>query len=104
GKAGHAVDVAQRRLEAVIARLSRFQRVDEKPFEAVSAISEFNQRAYELFAQPLIQSMSNEMTAKLARQYHPLRFQRWAFSDLNPWLAWLGPAAQAVKAQRSPGA
>ena len=35
---------------------------------------------------------------------HPLRFQRWAVSDLNPWLAWLGPAAQAVKAQRQPAA
>ncbi|MGZ5165229.1 MAG: DUF3141 domain-containing protein, partial [Burkholderiales bacterium] len=34
------------------------------------------------------------------RQFHPLRFQRWAISDLNPWCAWLGPAAQAVKAQR----
>jgi hypothetical protein len=29
-----------------------------------------------------------------------LRFQHWAFSDLNPWLAWLGPAAESVKAQR----
>ena len=36
----------------------------------------------------------------MSRQLHPLRAQRWAFSDLNPWLAWLGPAAQAVKAQR----
>jgi hypothetical protein len=26
--------------------------------------------------------------------------QRWLMSDLNPWLAWVGPAAQAVKAQR----
>ena len=102
GKPVYEVDFEERRLEDVVARLNRFERVDEKPFEAVAAISEFNQRAYELFAQPLIQSMSNEMTAKLARQFHPLRFQRWAFSDLNPWLAWLGPAAQAVKAQRAP--
>ena len=36
----------------------------------------------------------NEYTAKLRRQFHPLRFQRWAMSDLNPWLGWLGPAAQ----------
>jgi hypothetical protein len=26
--------------------------------------------------------------------------QRWAISDLNPWLAWLAPAAEAVKAHR----
>ena len=86
-------------------RLNRFERADEKPFEAVAAVSEFNQRAYELFAQPLVQAMSNEWTAKLCRQFHPLRFQRWALSDLNPWLAWLGPAAEAVRsdARRAAG-
>ncbi|HWH69703.1 MAG TPA: DUF3141 domain-containing protein, partial [Candidatus Sulfotelmatobacter sp.] len=31
---------------------------------------------------------------------HPLRVQHWAISDLNPWLAWLGPAAAVVKANR----
>ena len=30
-----------------------------------------------------------------AAQFHPLRLQRWALSDLNPWLGWLGPAARA---------
>ncbi|MGB5775972.1 MAG: DUF3141 domain-containing protein, partial [Sedimenticolaceae bacterium] len=61
---------------------------------------EFNQRAYELFARPLVQSMSNEFSAKLGRDFHPLRFQRWAISDLNPWLQWLGPAADMVRSQR----
>jgi hypothetical protein len=51
-----------------------------------------------------VQSLGNEFTAKLGRQFHPLRFQRWAFSDLNPWLAWLGPAAQWVRAQRQTAA
>ena len=46
--------------------------------------------------------MANEFSAKLSRQFHPLRFQRWAFSDLNPWLGWLAPAAQVVRAQRQP--
>jgi pimeloyl-ACP methyl ester carboxylesterase len=100
GKVEYDVDFEERSLEDVAARLNRFQRADEKPFEAVAAVSEFNQRAYELFAQPLVQSLGNPMTAKLSRQFHPLRFQRWAFSDLNPWLAWLGPTAKLVKAQR----
>src|SRR6185295_12411476 len=56
--------------------------------------------AYEMFARPLVQSMANETTAKLGRDFQSLRLQRWAFSDLNPWLAWLGPAAEAVKARR----
>jgi pimeloyl-ACP methyl ester carboxylesterase len=100
GKPVYTVHFEERRLEEITGRLNRFKRADEKPFEAVEAVSEFNQRAYELFAQPLVQAMSNEYTAKLGREFHPLRFQRWAFSDLNPWLAWLQPAAAMVKAGR----
>jgi hypothetical protein len=66
-------------------------------------VSELNQRVYELFARPLVQGWSNEWTAKLGRDFHPLRFQRWAISDRNPWLWWLGPAAAAVKDRREGG-
>ncbi len=100
GGVDYEVQFHEHALEDVVKRLNRFERQDEKPFEAVAAISEFNQRAYELFAQPFVQSLGNEATAKLSRQFHPLRFQRWALSDINPWLAWLGPAAEIVKAQR----
>lgn len=96
----YKVEFVERRLEDVVERLNRFQRRDEKPFEMVAEVSEFNQRAYELFAQPLVQAMANEQTAKLARDFHPLRAQRWAISELNPWLSWLQPAAEAVRAQR----
>ena len=100
GEIEYEVEFHEHRLEDVIARLNRFKREDEHPFEAVAEVSEFNQRAYELFLRPYVQATSNEYTAKLGRQFHPLRFQRWAISDLNPWLAWLGPAAEMVKAQR----
>ena len=102
GKVIYEVEFREYELEEIVKRLNRFKRTDEKPFEAVEEISEFNQRAYELFAQPMVQAMANEFTAKLSRQFHPLRAQRWAISDLNPWLAWLGPTAQMVKAQRKP--
>ncbi|HVO89301.1 MAG TPA: DUF3141 domain-containing protein, partial [Casimicrobiaceae bacterium] len=101
GKPEYEVDFREVTLEAIAARLNRFERNDERPFEAVSAISDFNQRAYELFMQPLVQSMANEFTARLGRQFQSLRFQRWSLSDINPWLAWLAPAAQAVKSQRA---
>lgn len=100
GKLEYEVEFRERQLEEVAERLNRFQRTDEKPFEAVEAISAFNQRAYELFAQPVVQAMSNEFTADLMRRFHPLRVQHWALSDLNPWLAWLGPVADAVRRQR----
>ena len=100
GKPAYEVSFVELRLEDIIARLNRFKRVDERPFEAVNVVAEFNQRAYELFGRPLVKAIANEYGAKLAREFHPLRAQRWTFSDLNPWLWWLGPTAEAVKAQR----
>jgi poly(3-hydroxyalkanoate) synthetase len=102
GAIQYEVEFEERRLEDIAAHANRFQRVDEKPFEAVAAISDFTQRAYELFAQPLVQSLSNEASAQMLRRLHPLRVQNWALSHLNPWMAWLEPAAQAVKANRQP--
>jgi len=102
GSARYQVQFVEKRLEELVGQLNRFKRADEKPFEALAAISEFNQRAYELFAQPLVQASSNEYGAQLMRTFHPLRFSRWSVSDLNPWLAWLKPAAEMVKAQRRP--
>jgi len=100
GKVHYDVKFTERELEDVISRLNRFKRTDEKPFEAVTAISDFNQRAYELFAQPLVQAFSNEQSAKVLRDFRPLRFQRWAFSDMNPWLWWLKPTAEIMKENR----
>ncbi|MFO1324498.1 MAG: DUF3141 domain-containing protein [Burkholderiales bacterium] len=100
GKPVYDVSFVELRLEDIVGRLNRFKRADERAFEAVNVVSEFNQRAYELFGRPLVKSFANEYGAKVARLLHPLRLQRWAFSDLNPWLWWLAPAAQAVKAKR----
>ncbi|HXJ93769.1 MAG TPA: DUF3141 domain-containing protein, partial [Terriglobia bacterium] len=100
GKVEYDVQFVERRLEEVLGRLNRFKRGDEKPFEAVEEVAEFNQRAYELFARPFIQAMANETSAEVARAFHPLRVQRWWVSDLNPWALWLGPAAEMVRSQR----
>jgi pimeloyl-ACP methyl ester carboxylesterase len=102
---GHAaleVEFVEHRLEDVVQRLNRLRRADERPFEAVAQVSELNQRAYELFARPLVQSLGTEASARVARMMHPLRAERWAVSNLNPWLWWLEPAANSVKAQRRP--
>ncbi|HEX9181020.1 MAG TPA: DUF3141 domain-containing protein [Burkholderiales bacterium] len=100
GAIEYEVEFTEHRLEEIAGRLNRFKRADEKPFEAVEAVSEFNQRAYELFAQPLVQAVSDDFSAKLQQQFHPLRVQRWGISDLNPWMQWLGPVADMVKANR----
>ncbi|SAK66325.1 DUF3141 domain-containing protein [Caballeronia ptereochthonis] len=102
GKTEYDVTFHERRLEDITARFNRFERADESPFEAVRQVSDFNQRAYELFARPFVQAMTNDTTATFLRAFHPLRAQRWMLSDLNPWLAWLGPTADAVRAARKP--
>jgi hypothetical protein len=100
GKVEYRVEFVEHQLEEIMGRLNRFERADEKAFEAVTAVSDFNQRAYELFAQPLVQAMSNDASAKMQQLMHPLRVQRWAFSDLNPFMAWVKPMADLVRAQR----
>jgi pimeloyl-ACP methyl ester carboxylesterase len=102
GKVTYDVEFQEHRLEDIVERLNRFQRQDEKPFEAVAQVSDFNQRAYEMFLRPLVQAMSTDASAKVMRELHPLRAQRWSVSDRNPWLWWLGPAAEAVRQARQP--
>jgi pimeloyl-ACP methyl ester carboxylesterase len=100
GETAYEVEFIEHRLEDIAKRLNRFERQDEKAFEAVAKVSEFNQHVYELFAQPLVQAGATEYGAKLGRVLHPLRVQHWSVSDANPWLWWLGPVADAVRAQR----
>ena len=45
--------------------------------------------------------MANPLTAQAGRQFHKLRVERWAFADANPFMWWLKPAAEAVKAARA---
>jgi pimeloyl-ACP methyl ester carboxylesterase len=99
GKPAYEVTIEERRLED-LRRLNRLQRRDEKPFEVVAEVSALGERAYALFARPFVRPLVNEGTAELGRVFHPLRWQRWALSDLNPWLWPLSGLASAVKDRR----
>jgi Protein of unknown function (DUF3141) len=79
---------------------NRMQRKDEKPFEVVAEVSLLNEKAYSLFGRPIVKSMVNEKTAELGRSLHPLRVQRWFFSDLNPIMWPVGVMASKVEADR----
>ncbi len=102
GKVRYEVSFVEKQLEEIAGRLNRFERKDEEPFEAVAQMSEFNQKAYELFAQPLVQAMSNEITAEIGRRLNPMRLEQSVPSDRNPWFAWVAPMAEAVRAMRQP--
>jgi hypothetical protein len=101
GEIEYDVSLHERRLED-LKKMQRFDRVDEKPFEAVAALSELNERAYELLLRPAVREATPEWTAKLLREWHPLRVQRWMFSDRNPLLATLPFAAAFAQAYRRP--
>jgi pimeloyl-ACP methyl ester carboxylesterase len=99
GKTEYEVTIEERRLED-LRRLNRLQRRDEKPFEVVAEVSALTERAYTLFARPFIRPLVNEGTAEAGRMFHPLRWQRWALSDLNPLLAPLPALASVARAGR----
>ena len=75
-------------------------RGDERAFEVVNRVSEINQGLYNTFASPVVKAMSNEAMARFTRDVNPARLERWAFSDLNPFMWWVRPAAEAVRANR----
>ncbi len=101
GAVAYDVTIVERTLED-LRKMQKYDRVDEKPFEAVAALSELTERAYELLARPLVRQLSPEWLAKLRREFHPLRVQRWAISDRNSLFGALPYAASAVRAGRRP--
>ena len=75
---------------------------EEEAFRPVAAISRLNDRLYQTFLSPWVRLATNEWTAEAIRQTHPLRVQRYLFSDLNPWMAAFAHLAPVVKANRQP--
>lgn len=103
GTVTYDVTLKERSLEDL--RGSRgYEEVDEKPFEAVAALSELLERGYSLLARPIVRAMIPDWFANATRDLHPLRVRQWALSDKNPWMWSLPWLADAVKANRAPRA
>ena len=77
-------------------------REDEKAFEVVNRVSEINSGLYNMFVSPVVRSMTNDMTAEMMRAMNPARVERWAFSDLNPWMGWIKAMADSTRKGRQP--
>ncbi len=101
GSIEYDVTIVERTLED-LRKMQKYDRVDEKPFEAVAALSELTERAYELLARPIVRQLAPEWVAKALRELHPLRMQRWAISDYNPLVAALAPVAAMARTWRRP--
>lgn len=79
-------------------------REDEHQFRIVAGVSEANARLYDLFVGPWVRQLSTELSAQLLRRLHPMRAQRYFWSDLNPWLWWLPEAAALAQETIRPSA
>ncbi len=75
---------------------------DERCFAGVARLSETNLGLYRTMLQPLVRAMSNDTTAEWLRRLHPLRISYDLFSDRNPLMTLLPPAARWVQENRRP--
>jgi tellurite resistance protein len=75
---------------------------DEAAFEPVAAISQANDAAYRQWMQPWMRLAANPWLAEWSRQCHPLRVQRYAWSDLNPWSWPVALGSHYVRQHRQP--
>lgn len=73
---------------------------DERRFETVARISKINLVLYRLFLRPIVCSMVSPSTASWLQRLHPLRMQYEFFSDKNPVVAAVGPAANIIRESR----
>jgi pimeloyl-ACP methyl ester carboxylesterase len=101
GQPSYSVTLEEKRLED-LRRLNKLERRDERPFAAVSAVSDLGEQAYMMMVRPWLQTWRNEPLAWLGRLFHPERIQHWAWSDLNPLVFPVAPLAGAVRAGRRP--
>ena len=75
-------------------------RDDEQAFAAVARLSRLNAELYDLVARPALQALANAGTARFNSDTMPIRAQRFALSDLNPWIAPLASFAETTRANR----
>lgn len=77
---------------------------DEKAFVPVNHVSKLNDAAYRQWVQPWMRLVSNPLLAEYSRQMHPLRWQRYTWSDLNPFCWPLAVWSSEIQSHRQPAA
>ena len=75
---------------------------DEEAFLPVNTISRINDGMYRTFLSPWVRAGISDTTAETIRQMHPLRVERYMFSNLNPFMQPVKLWAEAVKSYRQP--
>jgi len=76
---------------------------EDADFSRVAAVSEMNDWLYNTFASPFVKMLSTETSAEAMKQLHPLRVNKYIFSDtINPLMLIFKTLAPVVKKDRSP--
>jgi len=76
---------------------------EDADFSRVATVSEMNDWLYNTFASPWVKMFSTETSAEFMKQLHPLRVNKYIFSDtLNPFMLVFKTLAPVVKKNRSP--
>ncbi len=70
---------------------------DERAFLAVRQLSEVTDLLYRSLVSPWVRLAVPADAAEILRQLHPLRVQRYLFSDLNPWMIPVKVWAEAIR-------
>ncbi|MBF0413113.1 MAG: DUF3141 domain-containing protein [Desulfamplus sp.] len=94
----HGVKFVERDIKDILALDDGLE--DEEAFHSVSAISSFNDKFYQDFISPWVKIFSSELSAEFIRQIHPLRVERYLYSDMNPMMRPVKSVAQIVKTSR----
>ena len=74
---------------------------DERRFATAARVSEMNLAMYRAFAQPFVRQWATPQMAEAMNRFHPLRMQYELFSNANPFMHWVGRAAQTVRENRA---
>jgi len=96
------VAFAERSIEQMMAQAGSDD--DDTPFATVARFSELGTEAYDLSLRPMVQAMSNAVSAQVLVQANPMRLKRWLESDRNPLMREIGPMAEQVRKQRQAAA
>ena len=100
GAEGHQVSFETRTIADVLAHDDG--REEEAEFEAVAKLSEWATKTYEVTMRPALKSVVTPALAEILVQLHPMRQQRYFFSDKNPMLAGLDAFAAKTRENTSP--
>jgi len=78
-------------------------REEDADFSRVAAVSEINDWLYNTFASPWVRMFTTEQSARILKQLHPLRVNKYIFSErINPYMSNFKRLAPAVRQNRHP--